>query len=107
MIKIPTDLKTIIALIFIVLLIVLYYGNYYIKNMIKKEIKDFYIKTEKYKLKTERQNITNKNMEIITEPNNISVDKETENFDINDNDTGIESYIDPLREKQDENMMFI
>ena len=44
------NLNTIIGIIIVILILCLYYGYYFIQNMIQTEIKNFYIKTEKRRL---------------------------------------------------------
>ncbi len=51
MINLPPNLNTIIGLTIVVVVLILYYTYYFIQNMIQTEIKDFYIKTEKRKLR--------------------------------------------------------
>ena len=53
--NLPKDFNTIIALILILLIVVIYYGYYFLKDMMQNEIKDFYVKTEKSRIKKDKK----------------------------------------------------
>ncbi len=109
--NLPSDLNTIFALIIIVLIIVLYYTYYFIKNMIHEEIKDFYIKTEKIRIKKNKKDkelyLEQQNLELKQQLENQNMDFQINNFDnINDeeelNNLEIESFVDPIKNKDKE-----
>lgn len=111
------NLNIIIPIIIVLVIVFTYYSYYSVKDMVKSEIKDFYIKTEKIKLKRDRQDKVNVQQQIIQQPmqksqviqqhQHYEQNQEPE-FDMNDmsflemeneniNNQDIESYIDPLR----------
>ena len=116
------NLNTIIGIIIVILILCLYYGYYFIQNMIQTEIKNFYIKTEKRRLIKEKldnnkenilqqQNIElqNKLQEKLIEDNFLNF----ENFDNNNNqnnennealDLENVSFVDPLKNKKSANI---
>jgi hypothetical protein len=109
------NLNIIVPVIIVIVVITLYYSYYSVKDMVKSEIKDFYIKTEKIKLRRDKkepivqpqqpqiQNIQqvpyqmNQNQEPEFDMNDMSF-LEMENEQINNVD--IESYIDPLKNEE-------
>ena len=114
--NLPKDFNTIMALVLILLIIVLYYGYYFLKDMMQQEIKDFYIKAEKSRIKKdkkdreivlERENVELKNKLVedinrnnresdifqLEDINNFN-DIEIDNVDINKLE--IESFVDPI-----------
>jgi len=116
--NLPKDFNTIMALILILLIIVLYYGYYFLKDMMQNEIKDFYIKTEKSRIKKdkkereiilERENIELKN-KLIDDTKNIQEPQDMDIFQLEDinnfndididnaeiNKMEIESFVDPV-----------
>ena len=105
----PTDLNTIIGLVIIVLVIVLYYTYYFVKDMIQGEIKDFYIKTEKRRIRKDKQEreviLHQQNLELRNQLEEKKIEDNfinLENFENNDdeiNNMEIESFIDPLKNK--------
>jgi len=123
--NLPTDLNTIIALVIIVLIIVLYYAYYFIKDMITAEIKDFYIKTEKLRMKkTQKESDNNrfdKTHELLKENQELknrldehneeamntlfnmeNLEMPDDNYE-NENNLDIESFVDPMKIKKDIN----
>lgn len=110
----PTNLNTIIALLIVVIILTLYYAYYFIQNMIQTEIKDFYIKTEKRRLRKEKTNrdilLQQQNIELQHKLEEKKLEEnflDMENFD-NDNEDEInnleiESFIDPIKNKKSSN----
>ncbi len=118
----PKDLNIIVPIIIVIVLVIAYYYYYSVKDMVQKEIKDFYVKTEKHKIKKtrreqelemERNNIimqqqmannnryVNSNVEMDNE-----IDYELMNLDEgenNDNEMDMESYVDPLKGRKENN----
>jgi hypothetical protein len=111
--NLPTDVNTIIALVIIVVIIVLYYSYYFVKDMMHEEIKDFYVKSEKIKIKkdkkdkeftVQKQNEDSTNKIIHLDDFNFD-NLEIESADNIDN-MEIESFIDPVKNKeQDQNQI--
>ena len=117
------NLNTIIGIIIVILILCLYYGYYFIQNMIQTEIKNFYIKTEKRRLIKEKldnnkenilqqQNIElqNKLQEKLIEDNFLNFENFDNNNNINNNENNealdLEnvSFVDPLKNKKSANI---
>ena len=116
------NINTIIGIIIVILILCLYYGYYFIQNMIQTEIKDFYIKIEKRRLLKEKidnnkeialqqENIQlqNKLQEKMIEDNFLNFQNNNINNDIN-NDINNEaldldnvSFVDPIKNKKSSN----
>jgi len=100
----PADINTIIAIVIIIVIIVVYYMYYFLKDMMRDEIKDFYIKTEKTKLKNKKKDIIESNIDL-----NQPFDMEDNIYDmeINEevNNIEIESFIDPIKKNNDQNQV--
>lgn len=123
--NLPKDFNTIMALVLILVIIILYYGYYFLKDMMQNEIKDFYIKAEKSRIKKDRKdreiNLERENTQLknkLIDDNNNKNYKETQDLDIfqledinnfNDieidnvdvNKLEIESFVDPVRNTKD------
>jgi hypothetical protein len=111
----PTNLNTIIGLVIVVVILILYYTYYFIQNMIQTEIKDFYIKTEKRRLRKEK---IDRDREIILQQQNLELQNKLQEKKIEDNflnfenfendedeinNIEIESFIDPIKNKKSSN----
>ncbi len=118
----PKDLNIIVPIIIVIVLVIAYYYYYSVKDMVQKEIKDFYVKTEKHKIKKTRreqelemernniimqQQISNNNRYVNS---NVEMDNEIDyelmNLDEgenNDNEMDMESYVDPLKGRKENN----
>jgi uncharacterized protein YxeA len=112
----PTNLNTIIGLVIVVVILILYYTYYFIQNMIQSEIKDFYIKTEKRRLRKEKIDrdremiLQHQNMELQNKLQEKKLEENFLNFENFDNDNEdeinnieIESFIDPIKNKKSSN----
>ena len=115
------NLNTIIGIIIVILILCLYYGYYFIQNMIQTEIKNFYIKTEKRRLIKEKldnnkenilqqQNIElqNKLQEKLIEDNFLNFENFDNNNNNNENNEALDlenvSFVDPLKNKKSANI---
>jgi hypothetical protein len=115
------NLNTIIGIIIVILILCLYYGYYFIQNMIQTEIKNFYIKTEKRRLIKEKldnnkenilqqQNIElqNKLQEKLIEDNFLNFENFDNNNQNNENNEALDlenvSFVDPLKNKKSANI---
>ena len=117
------NLNTIIGIIIVIVILCLYYGYYFIQNMIQTEIKNFYIKIEKRRLLKEK--IDNTNKESILQQQNIELQNKLqekiiednflnfENFDNNNINNNINneapdlenaSFVDPIKNKKSNNI---
>jgi hypothetical protein len=76
------NINTIIGIIIVILILCLYYGYYFIQNMIQTEIKDFYIKIEKRRLLKEK---IDNNKEIALQQQNIQLQNKLQEKMIEDN----------------------
>jgi hypothetical protein len=108
--NLPTDVNTIIALVIIVVIIVLYYSYYFIKDMMHTEIKNFYVKTEKIKIKRDKKDKEFTVQKQNEESNNQVLQLDDFNFDNLEvesvDNMEIESFIDPVKNKeQDQNQI--
>ncbi len=111
----PTNLNSIIGLVIVVVILILYYTYYFIQNMIQAEIKDFYIKTEKRRLRKEKIDrdreiiIHQQNLELQNKLHEKKIEENFLNFENFDNDEDeinnieIESFIDPIKNKKSSN----
>lgn len=109
-----TNLNIIIPIIIVLVIVITYYSYYSVKDMIKSEIKDFYIKTEKIKIKRDRKDkiIPQQDLPQQVLPQQVLPQQDQEKhhepeFDMNDMSflemENNESYIDPLRNEELEN----
>ncbi len=107
--NLPPNLNTIIGLTIVVVVLILYYTYYFIQNMIQTEIKDFYIKTEKRKLRKEKTQrdmlLQQQNIELQNKLEEKNIEDQFLNFDNFENDDEInnleiESFIDPIKNKK-------
>ncbi len=112
MINLPPNLNTIIGLTIVVVVLILYYTYYFIQNMIQTEIKDFYIKTEKRKLRKDKIQrdmlLQQQNIELQNKLEEKNIEDQFLNFDNFENDEEInnleiESFIDPIKNKKPSN----
>ena len=106
------NLNIILPIIIVIVVITLYYSYYSVKDMVKTEIKDFYIKTEKIKLRRDKKDkiIQPPIQNVQQVPYQVEQNQEPD-FDMNDmsflemendhvNNLDIESYIDPLKNEE-------
>jgi len=124
------NLNIIIPIIVVIVIVISYYSYYSVKDMVKSEIKDFYINTEKIKIRRDRKDkipenrqtqfVNNQNIhnnqeiqELRPQPiqnqqdfdmNDMSFLEMENNDDIDINNLDIESYVDPLK-NEDENQI--
>ena len=70
---------------------------YFLKDMMRDEIKDFYIKTEKTKLKKNKKDNIESNQPYKMD--DLQLDQEIYDMEINEevNNIEIESFIDPIK----------
>lgn len=110
--NLPPNLNTIIGLAIVVIVLILYYTYYFIQNMIQTEIKDFYIKTEKRKLRKDKIQrdilLQQQNIELQNKLEEKNIEDQFLNFDNFENDEEInnleiESFIDPIKNKKPSN----
>ena len=83
------NLNTIIGIIIVIVILCLYYGYYFIQNMIQTEIKDFYIKIEKRRLLKEK---IDNNKEIALQQENIQLQNKLQEKMIEDNFLNFQNF---------------
>ena len=76
------NLNTIIGIVIVILILCVYYGYYFIQNMIQTEIKNFYIKIEKRRLLKEK---LDKSKENVLQQQNIELQSKLQEKMIEDN----------------------
>lgn len=106
------NLNIILPIIIVIVVITLYYSYYSVKDMVKTEIKDFYIKTEKIKLRRDKKDkIIQPPIQNVQQVSYQVEQNQEPDFDMNDmsflemendhvNNLDIESYIDPLKNEE-------
>ena len=83
------NINTIIGIIIVILILCLYYGYYFIQNMIQTEINDFYINLEKRRLLKEK---IDNNKEIALQQENIQLQNKLQEKMIEDNFLNFQNF---------------